>query len=65
MYFLMIMMRMTTTMMMKKKRKKKKKKMINQINRSNFYSASIPGEARFGGMTAESVFKSKIKEKVP
>ena len=35
------------------------------INQSNFYSANIPGEARLSGVTAESVFNSKIKETVP
>ena len=35
------------------------------INQSNFYSANIPGEARFSGTTAKSVFNSKIEETVP
>ena len=35
------------------------------INQSNFYSANIPGEARFSGATAKSVFNSKIEETVP
>ena len=34
-------------------------------NQSNFYSANIPGKARLSGMTAESVFNSKIDETVP
>ena len=39
---------------------------VNQSkNESNFYSANIPSEARLGGVTAESVFNSKIKETVP
>ena len=35
------------------------------INQSNFYSANIPSEARLSGMTAKSVFNSKIDETVP
>ena len=38
---------------------------IKQINQSNFYSANIPGRARLSGLTAESVFNSKIDETVP
>ena len=39
---------------------------INQsINQSNFYSTNTPGKARLSGATAESVFNSKIDEKVP
>ena len=39
---------------------------INQsINQSEFYSANIPGEARLSGVTAKSVFNSKIEETVP
>ena len=37
---------------------------IGSIN-ENFYSASIPGEARLSGATAKSVFNSKIKEAFP
>ena len=38
---------------------------INQsINKSNFYSANIPGEARLSGATAKSVFNSKIEDTV-
>ena len=39
--------------------------MVPIINQSNSYSANIPGEARLSGVTAESVFNSKICEKVP
>ena len=35
------------------------------INQLNFYIANIPGEARLSGVTAESVFNSKIEETVP
>ena len=38
---------------------------IHLINQSNFYSANIPGKARLSGVTAESVFNSKIAETVP
>ena len=39
--------------------------MAISINQSNFYSAYIPGEARFSGATAKSVFDSKIEETIP
>ena len=35
------------------------------INRSDQYSANIPGEARLRGATAKSVFNSEIEETVP
>ena len=35
------------------------------INQSNFYSANIPGVARFSGATARSVFKCEVVEVVP
>ena len=38
---------------------------IMSINQSNFYSANIPGKARLSGVTAKSVFNSKIEETVP
>ena len=39
---------------------------INQsINQSNFYSPNILGKARLIGVTAKSVFNSKIGETVP
>ena len=37
---------------------------ILSIYQSDFYSADIPGEARVSGVTAESVFSSKIDETV-
>ena len=40
--------------------------MVNQsINRSNFYSANIPGVARLSGAKARSVFKYKVVEAIP
>ena len=40
---------------------------INQASKqaSNVYSANVPGEDRLSGATAESVFNSKIDERVP
>ena len=38
---------------------------VRQFNQSNFYSANIPYEARLSGVTAKSVFNSKIEETVP
>ena len=39
---------------------------VISINQSiHFYTANIPGKARLSGMTAESVFNSKISEAVP
>ena len=38
---------------------------LQSINRTNFNSANIPGEARLSGATAKSVFNSKIEETVP
>ena len=38
---------------------------IQSINQLNFHSANIPGEARLSGVTAESVFNSKIDGAVP
>ena len=35
------------------------------VKQSNFYSANIPSEARLSGVTAESVFNSKIEETFP
>ena len=35
------------------------------INQSYFYNANVPGEARFSGATAKSVFNSKIEETIP
>ena len=39
--------------------------MLLSIKHSNFYSTNIPGEAKFSGATAKSVFNSKIEETVP
>ena len=36
----------------------------HSINQSDVYRANIPDEARLSGMTAESVFNSKIDETV-
>ena len=39
--------------------------LINQsIKQTNFYSTNILGEARLSGVTAKSVFSSKIEETV-
>ena len=35
------------------------------INQSNLYTTNIPGKARLSGVTAKSVFNSKIEETVP